>query len=160
MLTLKNDQVPAELMDSGRIFGSICFNNFQFDAENTVAVVSHFSRFGFGVHKLEITRGSISVSLLYLMITSVQATVDIIKLHFCVLTNASNLEVFSGTLRFDRLKKLVLRSDTFYQFYSSVFQDTPALESLTVMFNYDIILGKTALKKLSIGGFPYSVTGK
>jgi hypothetical protein len=139
-------------MNCGRIFGSIVFTNFNFDVENNVAIVPLFYRSGFGIHKLRIIGGSITMSLLYLMLENVRDSVEVLELKDFSMQNTSNLKVFSGTSKFSKLKLLILCSKEYNEFFSLIFQHAPVLKSLFLAHNFDIIQGKTMLKNLSIGG--------
>ncbi len=150
-LKFQNRRVPPELINCRRIFGSISFSCFRFDVENTVTIVSLFSRFGFGIHELKIQFGTIPVNLFYLILSSIQESVEVMEIFRITLENFSNLEVFTGVSEFKRLKKLALRTD-YDKFFTKIFQNTPALENLKVSSNFDIIIGKTKLKKLTVGG--------
>jgi hypothetical protein len=149
---LKNGAVPPEIMSCGRIFGSIVFTNFNFDVENTVAISPIFYRLGFGIYKLQIIGGSITLNLLYLMLENVRDSVEIIELRDFSMQNTSNLKIFTGTSRFSKLKDLVLCSTEYNEIYSIIFQQAPILHRLSLAHNFDIIVGKTMMKKLSIGG--------
>jgi hypothetical protein len=139
-------------MSCGRIFGSIVFTNFNFNAENAVAIIPLFERTGFGVHELKIIGGSIPMNLLYLMFENVRDSVENIELTNFSMQNTSNLKVFSGTSKFSKLKQLSLYSAGHEEFYSVVFQHSPVLNRLCLGYNFDIIVGKTMLKRLTIGG--------
>jgi hypothetical protein len=139
-------------MSCGRIFGSILFTNFNFNAENSVAIVPLFYRSGFGVHELKIIGGSITINLLYLMLENVRDSVENIDLKDFSMQNTSNLKVFSGNSKFSKLKRLILDSAGHEEFYSVVFQHAPVLDALWLAHNFDIIQGKTMLTNLAIGG--------
>jgi hypothetical protein len=138
-------------MNSGRIFGSIYFSNFDFDVENAISIIPLFTRYGFGIHKLTIYKGFTTVNLLYLILCSIQEKVEVIELKYFKLKNISNLQVFTGVSEFKRLKKLVVYSHS-DKFFTEVFQNAPVLENLKLYHNFEIINGKIRLKKLSIAG--------
>ncbi len=139
-------------MNCGRIFGSIVFTNYNFNAENSVAIFPLFSRSGFGVHELKIGGGSITMNLLYLMLENVRDSVEVLELKDFSMQNNSNLKVFYGNSKFSKLKELDLSPTKYDEFFSVIFQHAPILEKLFLVDNFDIIKGKTMLKNLSIEG--------
>ncbi len=151
-MKIKGGHVPTELMNCGRIFGSIYISGFDFKAENTVSVIPLITRFGFGIHELKIRSGTISLNLLYLILMNIQETVEILELSQFKLKNVSKLQIFTGISEFQRLKKLVVRLDSNDEFFATIFQNAPVLENLKLYHSLSIIPGKTSLKKLSIGG--------
>jgi hypothetical protein len=156
-LNFRDGQIPAELMNSDRFYGSICFTTFNFDYGSAVAIMPLFTRFGSGVHNLKFSDGTISANLLYLIMSSVQESVEIVEVRDLELENQSNLRVFFG--EFQRLKKLIVHAKH-DQLYSSIFKNYPNLEILKLSYNFDIIQGKTKLKRLSIGEFFSDTQGK
>ncbi len=156
-LNFRDGQAPAELMNAGRFYGSISFSNFQFDYGSAVTFMPLFTRFGSGVHNLKISGGTISANLLYLIMSCVQEAVEIVEVGGLTLENLSNLHVFSG--EFKRLRKLIVHSKH-DQFYSCIFQNAPNLEILKLSANFDIVQGKTKLKRLAIGGIYSEIQGK
>jgi hypothetical protein len=143
-----------ELKESGRIFGSICFNSVNFIDHYLLTLSKHASRFEFGIHKLTLKGCYITKANLRLLLSYIQKSVETLFVNCDVYKKGEEMVETLPALKFKRLKKLTIgkiKNEESEELFTSVFQHTPVLENLKIYNDaLGVINGKTKLKKLTL----------
>jgi hypothetical protein len=147
-LKLGDDGFPAELENADRNFGMIAFHFLDFNDENYMKIHQFFARTRSGIMRLLLDNVTLTPSQLYGLLSLVQDVVEIIQIcNIHVVGNSQ--ERLSGALKFSCLKNLWLFTHYYYEdYYYNFFQDSPLLETTSLVHNFDIIQGKIKLEKL------------